>query len=436
MKKVILFIVLICSGIRGWAQFDEISKKQQSLKHITNRYRYVDTLNKIGLLMYEKDPDSMLFYIKKAKAMADQLGYRKGQGGALNNLGIFFSIKGNQELALSYLNDSRNVSDNKVNITQTIMNIALVYKAFGKEKKAIENIDLAMKSEKEMGYSRGFPLVVANYIYIKRNYLGYDSIKWYVNKGVKIGLNYNDRRAIDKLRSLQARSDIYHGNRAQGIKEFKSIVAEAEKDQFYFITVGMLIDLGKILMETDSASGIKYLKRALEIAERSNYIEFRFSICQTLKDNYGKLENKDQELFYSRKLLSVFETKDSLNRVSKIDYLDYALKNQQVKQLKVNAEYRKIILWISITAFIVVAIAAFLIWKGLVKAKKFGDLVESKNLSLEHALAALEESFGENSECCRLWRTISAIRLVGLWPFLKCCWMKASRPRQITKYWK
>ena len=139
LKPVLLICLFLISGFCH-AQPTEIEKVQQSILKIHDSLAYVDALNRVAMLSYEKNIDSTFYYSKQAREIANRLQYAQGKADALNNLGIVYDIKGDIQLALRYYNEAYNsyiaIHDSS-NIVQALMNIGEVYQEIGKDEKAI-----------------------------------------------------------------------------------------------------------------------------------------------------------------------------------------------------------------------------------------------------------------------------------------------------------
>src|ERR1700744_109372 len=133
----LLFLSVACvlTGNKLNAQSRELTSLKASLAHSSDSLHYVDALNRMAMLLYEKNVDSTFYYTRQARDIAGRLDYDKGKADALNNLGVFFDIKGNLQLALRYYDEGyaayRQLKDS-ANCVQALMNIAMVYKEIGK----------------------------------------------------------------------------------------------------------------------------------------------------------------------------------------------------------------------------------------------------------------------------------------------------------------
>ncbi|RZK13272.1 MAG: tetratricopeptide repeat protein, partial [Flavobacterium sp.] len=150
MRKItLIFFLSVSFSLFCLAQSSELKNIKASLPQIKDSLKYADALNRLGMLMYEKNVDSTFFYTKNARELSERLNYSKGKADALNNLGIFFDIKGNLQLAMRYYNEAYiayKVLKDAPNQVQTTMNIAMVYGEMRKDDKAIKWFDDALKA--------------------------------------------------------------------------------------------------------------------------------------------------------------------------------------------------------------------------------------------------------------------------------------------------
>src|ERR1700749_368549 len=99
MKKMLLpLLLLVLLYPFCYGQVESIRKIKKQLPFIKDSLRYVDALNRLGMLSYENNIDSSFYYTTQARSMADRLQYAHGKADAANNLGIFFDMSGNLQL--------------------------------------------------------------------------------------------------------------------------------------------------------------------------------------------------------------------------------------------------------------------------------------------------------------------------------------------------
>jgi tetratricopeptide (TPR) repeat protein len=179
----LFFSRLLC---HGQSEFTTI---KESLPQINDSLRYVDALNRLAMLLYEKNIDSTFYYTTQAREIADRLQYDKGRADALNNLGIFFDIKGNLQLALRYYDEAyagyTRLRDS-ANRVQTLMNIAMVYKEIGKDQRAIQRFNAALDLGEKLSKDSIMSLAIYNYLLQYPAQFSRDSMSYYINKAKHI----------------------------------------------------------------------------------------------------------------------------------------------------------------------------------------------------------------------------------------------------------
>ncbi|RYZ46965.1 MAG: tetratricopeptide repeat protein, partial [Sphingobacteriales bacterium] len=271
MKKALplTFLTLLAIKFCCWAQTTELGKIQSSLGKIKDSVQYVDALNRMAMLLYEKNIDSTFFYTVKARATADRLGYEKGKADATNNLGVFFDIKGNLQLALRYYNDAyigyTKVKDSS-NQVQAMMNIAMVYKELGKDQRAISHYNNALEFGKKLSKDSILSLTIYNYLLQFPNQFKKAEKQAMVGQAGRIAQKYKDSRTMLAIEQLIADDLIASGQRATGLTMLAKTIDSALAKQLYFVSMDLIMAIGDQLAETDASQAIGHYNKGLEIA--------------------------------------------------------------------------------------------------------------------------------------------------------------------------
>ena len=406
MRKIAILIYSLFSlSFFGFAQSPEMATIKSSMKGITDSLKYVDALNRLAMLMYEKNIDSTFYFTKQAREIAKRHRYIKGNADALNNLGIFFDIKGNLQLALRYYNEAYtgyNTIKDSANQVQTIMNIAMVYKEFGKDKRAVQWFNRAVKTGELLKHDSIMSLVLYNYV------LGYPknftakTRKNSINKAKQIALKYEDERTILAIDQLIADDLIVGGKHEAGFKLLGNTIDSAIRKKMFYVSMDMLIDMGDKLAEKAPLLSVARYREGLEIANRNGFLIYSQILARKIFDFYTRRGDDAQAVVYGRKLMDLQEQQAKIDNLSSIDYLDYALKEQQVTLLVGRSKYQ-------VTLLIVVTIAcllalAVLVWirKNLKHTKKLNKKITDQNNTLKEALQALEQSQADNTRMLKI----------------------------------
>lgn len=406
MRKTFLLLLLLfffkalCSG-----QSSELSGIRSSLTHISDSLRYVDALNRMAMLLYEKNVDSTFYYTRKAREIADRLGYRKGQADALNNLGVFFDIKGNLQLGLRYYNEAHEVYTalgDDANRVQTLMNIAMVYKSIGKNQRAIRKFGEALQMGKKLKKDSIMSLAIYNYMLQYPAQFGRDSMTYYINKARRIATKYKDGRVLIAIDQLIADDMIDHGDREQGLARLDSTIALAISKKLYYVSMDMLIDMGDRVAATDPVRAAGFYRQGLAISTKNGYLIYSQLMARKLFDFYTLRHDSLRAARYSSQLVNLHDEQERLDKILGIDYLDYALKDQQIKSLEVRSKYQTALLFVAAIACLLALAFIIVIRKNLKRTKWLNKQVTSQNVQMKEALSALEQSQADNTRMMKI----------------------------------
>ena len=404
-KGSIFFFLLLLLGFSGFAQSSETEKLQESIKGITDSFKYVDALNRLAFLMYEKNADSTFYYTRIARETANRLNYAKGKADALNNLGTFFDIKGNLQLALRYYNEANTgyskVKDS-VNIVQTIMNIAMVYKELDKDQRAIQWFNRAVKKGNELKKDSILSLVIYNYLLIYPDKYKAGDKKRYISKARDIALKYKDERTLLAIDQLIADELIANGKLKEGLQLLHRTINRAINRKLFYVSMDMMVDMGDQLMASDTAMASDYYKKGLALADKNGFLIYSKIFSRKLFDYYLLNGSAGSASVYSRKMILLQEEQDKINNSSSVDYLDYGLKEQQVVTLQERSRYQ-VVLLVAITVACLLAIAMLnVIRRSLKQTKKLNLKVINKNKQMGETLRALEQSQADNTNLLKI----------------------------------
>jgi len=406
MRKTILFLLaLFFLKVFCYAQSTELTGIRASLPHITDSSRYVDALNRMAMLLYEKNIDSTFFYTKQAREIAERLQYDKGEADALNNLGVTFDIKGNLQLALRYYDEAYAAYTklhDQPNRVQTLMNIAMVYEEIGKDQRAIRHFDAALNTGKKLDKDSIMSLVIYNYLLEYPARFSRDSMSYYIGKARRIASKYNDQRTLVALGQLVADDLINHGKREQGLALLDQTITTAINKKLYYVSMDMMIDMGDQLAASDPARAVAYYRRGLVISGKNGYLIYSQLMARKLFDFYTTRHDSLTAAGYSRQLVALNDEQEKLNNASGIDYLDYALKDQEVKSLVVRSRYQTTLLLLVIIACLLAIAVIIVIRQNLKRTKLLNGQVISQNAQMKKTLGALEQSQADNTSMMKI----------------------------------
>jgi len=405
--RLLLFILPLFFISYSYGQSPEIKTIESALPHITDSLRYTDALNRLAMLLYEKNIDSTFYYTTQARAIAERMNYTKGKADAINNLGVVYDIKGNVQLSLRYYNQAYNIYTklhDTVNRTQTLMNIAMVYQEIGKDTSAIANFREAMATSGQLAHDSIRSLVIYNYLLEYPDQFREDSVGFYIAKAKSIAEKYKDNRTLLAIEQLTADNQVKHGQRDAGLALLDNVITEAISKHMYYVSMDMLIDIGDQLSTTDSVKAVGYYKQGLDIAAKNDYLFYSEAITRKLYDFYETHHNNALAFNYCRQLLQIHDEQEKLNNATSVDYIDYALKEQQLESARINSRYETVFLIFTIVLCLMAVAIAIVIWRYWQGSQKTAVILKLQFERSEETTAALDSM---NKEYARLIKIVA-----------------------------
>jgi signal transduction histidine kinase len=399
--------LLILAVHTAFGQIDKIRELEKSLPTIEDSLQYVDAINKISLLYYEQNVDSTFYYSLRAREISQRMQYAKGIADATNNLGIVFDIKGNVQLALRYYNDAYNqyrAAGDSSNMAQTLMNIASVYHLSGKDDKALANFDQALLLGNRIAHDSITALVIYNYILMYPEKFSDKEKEQYIERAGNIARKYKDMVIQLALQQVKANKLIADGQRVKGIEMLETTLASALDMQLNYLSMDLLIELGTIYLTQEPEKGLGLYTKALEISEEKGYRLYAIDICKKLYDYHAQKGENTAAFVYTRKLVRLYEQQAAIDNSSGIDYIEYALKDEQLKSEKAKSAYNSDLLWLAVAVCFLTMLSIIILFRNWTTSRKTNDVLKMQFRQLESTSEALEQT---NHDYARLIKVVA-----------------------------
>jgi signal transduction histidine kinase len=407
MKRYVLICLLLAMCLNGLGQLDNIRSLESRLPAIRDSTEYVDAINRLAMLLYEQNADSTAWYAHKAREIAMHIDYKRGIADATNNLGVTADVKGDMQTALHYYNDAYNdyasLSDSS-NMVQTLMNIAMVYSDDGRSAKAIENFERAFAIGNRLTNDSIVSLLIYNCLLQYPQQFTEKTAHASIDRAVNIATRYHDTRLLLAIEQLKANNLISAGQRDSGIADLQRTASLAQDKGLYYMSLDILLELGDLYAHSDSTRAVAYYKHALTITEEKKFNNYVQGIGQKLYDFYSTRKDSVLASYYCRKVLHAVIEKQDNDRRQGFDYIDYAIKDQQLTAEKQRSFYNAKLSWFACILCAMAIAITFILWRNAKLNRKTHSLLQMQYESLEAASESLEKS---NQQYARLLKVVA-----------------------------
>jgi tetratricopeptide (TPR) repeat protein/DNA-binding CsgD family transcriptional regulator len=177
-------------------------------------------------------------YIKSLK-IHELIGYKEGEAGAFNNIGIIYENQGDYQKAIKYYNKSLIIDkeiDNLEGVAISYINIGIIYRNQGHYEKAIDYLTKSLNINKNINELQGVArsLVSIGVVYLNQG--NYNKAIENLRKSLNIFKNINDKQGV-------AYSLLNIGNVNQKLGKYSEALKQTNKSLILAEEVGSLIEI-------------------------------------------------------------------------------------------------------------------------------------------------------------------------------------------------
>jgi TPR repeat protein len=400
MKRCIstfLFFITIATTIFGQTrQVDSISfliRTSNSLD--TTR---VQNLYRLCFLLRNLDPKKAIKYGNQSLELARNLGYKKGEAAAFNNLGAVYDNIGKTKEALNYFFKAyeikKNIGDRK-GLSSSLNNIGVIYKREGNYVEALKYYSLAKEYAVTSKYLDAIVGIQANIGVLYKEMNNWDSANYYLKGAIPIA-TANPEWLVDIYTHL---CGLYSNAR-----QFQKSICYADTGLIFYHKIEGVKPYNYLLMlkavayekseQTDSA--FKYFELArLQLKDTTDYekvqalytrlSDFNFKLYKIKKNNFDLLnaftylkisvhakdvlanQNKSQIINNLARQIEVHELESEIQST---------LKEKEISDLKVKRQ--AIIIYFSAILLVLIVLLSILLYKRYVIKKKLNIELNQK----------------------------------------------------------
>lgn len=373
MKRLILVVLLTILYINGYAQQNQIDSLKKVLINSVSDSNSIDLLTIISAKYVFIKPDSAIFYSIKAASLAQQIGDKRRQATALNQLGGGYMNKGNLVKALQHLKESLLITQ-QIGIKQMIMNdlilIGLIYRNIENHRQSLRYYFQAVDIQKQIEIDQIYPITLSN-IGRAYNYLGqYDSSAYFLEKSLSIfqkSFPKYQSIALINLGDVKFKTKQYALAKDYLLKG--SEIAKTIYPRDLAVSYRLLAEI--YLMENELIIAEDYAKQAIEIAQNGNFKLMMYQayrvyadILEAKKDMTNALKYKNLFILYRDSVYSeaaqngfqIFEYEKEQGQVA-------ILQKEKVLEIASKQEQQNIFLIIVVFFIVISIILGYIIWQ-------------------------------------------------------------------------
>jgi signal transduction histidine kinase len=345
----------------------------------------VDSLNGLAGRYYQRSLDSTMLYSQQALGIAERLGYKKGQAGALNNMGIVYNLSNNSSLSFRYYSDALRLHEelgDSAEVVKLLMNIGLTLNDKGDDARARRYFWDAMSRGARLKKDSVVSLLLINYATVFVDSLPLDSIRFYLDKASEIADRYHDRRDILNAEEAEGQLALAAKDTALGLSELWECVRNGRAYKEYFFITGVLNEIANTYLPSRPDSAIFYYNEALAVSREKGYHSYTKWSSQKLYDYYYAKGDVPKALAAANQLLTIYKNQEDAVNTSGVNYMDYAIAQEQLEAARARSENRKLMIVIlgTVCLFsVVVALILFRLYR--LKGERNQDLQQKQEFN-------------------------------------------------------
>ena len=370
-KRVVLLLLFTTTFLlnagRGFSQIAELSKLEADLPSIKDSIRYVNALNRIAMLSHLRYRDSCLYYARKAKQIALRHNYSKGIADAKNCEAIYH-VSLNNYLSAKYFNDALQLYkliNDQENVCQVLMNIGVLISVSKNEDRGLDYLHLAFEKSKSLKNDSIRSIVISNLLDIDTG-MNEAQFNALFKEGKRIAEKYKDERMILYYEASEAQQFYENGAQEKGMAMLLKSLDKADRLGFENVKVwlyGPVSDL--LLAQGRHEEGVSYLKKGIEEAEKFGYAEHYTGFAEKLYLHYSGRNQPQKAYHYISLLLAKQNRIAAAADKSGYNYLNYALRENENKELKNKADSRRKTIALLSCLFAISVALLFFVYRSL-----------------------------------------------------------------------
>ncbi|QIL37897.1 hypothetical protein G7074_00510 [Pedobacter sp. HDW13] len=381
----------LCNNIAK-GQIQPIEREVQGLAFIKDSVKMVNSLNQLGTLYRSRNVDSCFYYGVKAKRMATNLHYQKGQTDADQLIAYVFFKRGLYAESLRLLGKTlphyQALDDTEKIIRVYLDMVEVLNKGISDRQKIKSLLQKAIQTGKKLEKDSIMTEVYMSYCNLNSK-LSTDSIDYYLNKSREIARKYKDDRMLIYIRLWEARLLILNKKKQVALPLIKQLISDSRRINnptleinSLFLMTGYYDDQPKIALD--------YFYQAYKVAQKSGNRSIEIYVLNNALEVANQLGDKDEIINVHLDLEKAMSADWERSKKFISDYVRYNAIEDDNKLL--NAKNARRALWLLIVSSCAAIIVLIIYLIMLRKDKKSKAQVDALNNAANMQIIAMEEA--------------------------------------------
>jgi len=273
MKRRLLLLFLLLVQVITFAQQTKPDSMQAKLATVQDTIK-VNLLLDISKAYIGKDRAKVIHYARQAEKLAQTLGFARGKGYALKNIGLAYFVEGKYNEALTFWQPSLQVFtsiNDKTGMCNLLGNIGAVYFNQGFDAKAVafhlRSLKLAEEIGNKLRISTALTNIGAVYANNLSNHLSREKALEYYLRALKISEELNDKMLIGATSANIGEIFLAKGDDASAQKYFEKSLINSEESGNKEKVAYALHQIGNLFgRQGDYQKAMAYQQRAYNTA--------------------------------------------------------------------------------------------------------------------------------------------------------------------------
>jgi len=398
VRKLVYIVPMIMVGIVPLkAQIKDITELKARIPAVRDSTERVALYARLGMLYTNRSLDSCYYFGARALDLATRIDDQTGRADALNVLAFYYMEKANPYLAYKYINESLALFErlkNKPKVCEVTMNIGVLLSYEGKLEQTLAQYRKARDLSNNLVEDSIRPLVLINLALAQSFTPNPPDVAPLLDEAEQLAGKQGNGRFLVAARMTRNVTRFRRGAPPEEvIPKQRAVIEETKEYGYEYFTALAYMELANMYLPGSLDSALHYFDLAINLADATGYEGLYF---HTMSQAYETLAHMQpvptQANVYSRRLLELSREKELENEKTGLDYLQLALKEQEVAAEQAKLRSRRLLAASSVAICLLAVGCSALVLRQYRKQRRLGRYLTDSNDQLEAKNRQLEDN--------------------------------------------